>query len=196
VAIFSFRRSGVVVTESGVAATTPGSGFRLFVESSGNFNAAETGSLQTGIAIANLAETATVVTLELTNLAGASVGTTNTVLLPAKGQTAMFLNQLPGFSSLALPFQGVLRIGASSGLISVIGLRGHYNERRDFLIATTPAANESVPGPSADAYFPYLAEGGGYTTQFILSSPPGTLPSSGWLRFYAQAGVPLNLSLR
>ena len=41
-----------------------------------------------------------------------------------------------------------------------------------------------------------IAEGGGYTTQFILFSPPGARPSSGWLRFYSQAGVPLNLSLK
>jgi len=195
-AVFSFRRNGFVVTESGVAATTAGSGFRLFVESSGNFNAAEVGSLQTGIAITNLADTPALATLELTNLDGASVGTTGTILLPAKGQLAMFLNQLPGFSAIASPFQGILRIATSSGSIAVIGLRGRYNERRDFLIATTPAANESVAGPTADAYFPYIAEGGGYTTQFILSSPPGNLASSGWLRFYAQAGAPLNLSLK
>jgi hypothetical protein len=195
VAVFSFRRAGITVTESGVAATAPGSGFRLFVESSGNFNAADPGSLQTGIALTNLTEAAALVTLDLTTLSGASVGT-GTVVVPAKGQRAMFLNQLPGFSTLPSPFQGVLRIAAPSGSISVIGLRGRYNERRDFLIATTPAINEATVGFDGDAYFPYLAEGGGYTTQFILSSPPGNSGSSGWLRFYAERGVPLNLSLK
>ena len=63
VAIFSFRRSGIVVTESGVPAMSAGSTFRLFVESSGNFNAEEEGSLQTGLAIANLSENPSVVTL-------------------------------------------------------------------------------------------------------------------------------------
>ena len=78
----------------------------------------------------------------------------------------------------------------------MIGLRGRYNERRDFLISTTPAANESIVSPTGDVFFPYLAEGGGYTTQFILSSPSGALPSSGWLRFYSETGVPLNLLLK
>lgn len=197
VAIFSFRRAGTLVTESGVAAMSSGSAFRLFTESSGNFNTMEPGSLQTGIAIANLAETPAAVALELTTLTGMPVGAPGNIIVPAKGQLAMFLSQLPGFSTLPSPFQGVLRISTlSSGAISVIGLRGRYNERRDFLLATTPAVNESIIGPSGDTLFPYLAEGGGYTTQFILSGTPDSRSSSGWLRFYSQSGVPLNLSLK
>jgi hypothetical protein len=195
--IFSFRRNGVLVTESGVPSMSSGSGFRLFVESSGNFNAGEPGSLQTGIAVTNLAQTPAIVTLELTTLTGTAIGDVGTVVVPAKGQFAMFLSQLPGFSNLPSPFQGLLRIStAASFPISVIGLRVRYNERRDVLIATTPAVNESVAGPTGDTFFPYLAEGGGYTTQFILSGPKEGQSSSGWLRFYSQSGVPLTLSLR
>jgi hypothetical protein len=108
----------------------------------------------------------------------------------------MFLNQIPGFTALPSTYQGVLRIAASApNAISVVGLRGRYNERRDFLLATTPAIDEnSVTG--GQTLFPYIAEGGGYTTQFILLSSQGGSSSSGWLRFYSQAGVPLNLSLR
>jgi len=194
VAIFSFRRAGIVVTESGVAATPPGSAFRLFVESSGNFNAGEAGSLQTGIAIANPEETAAAVNLELTTLSGAQVAVTSTTI-PARGQVALFLNQFSGFSLVPAPFQGILRITrVGPGGISVIGLRGRYNERRDFLISTTPAVNENVPNPAGETLFPYLAEGGGYTTQFILSSSEGR--SSGWVRFYTTVGQPLNLSLK
>ena len=45
-------------------------------------------------------------------------------------QVALFLNQVQGFESLVLSFQGVLRVstGSSSG-ISVVALRGRYNER-------------------------------------------------------------------
>ena len=50
--------------------------------------------------------------------------------------------------------------------------------------------------PSAsESFFPYLAEGGGYTTQFILLSPQGRSPT-GWVRFFAETGATLNLSLR
>ena len=193
IALFSFRRAGIVVTETGVAATVSGSAFRLFVEASGNFNGGESGSLQTGIAIANPDETTATVKLELTTATGADVAASS-VTIPARGQVALFLNQFTGFSVVPTPFQGILRITSLSGGISVIGLRGRYNERRDFLLATTPAVNESVPIPSGETLFPYLAEGGGYTTQFILSSAAG--PSSGWVRFYTPAGQPLNLTLK
>jgi hypothetical protein len=197
VAIFSFKRSGIVVTETGVAAMSSGSAFRLFVESSGDFNTGQSGSLQTGIAIANLADTAAALTLELTNLTGTSAGATNDVIVPGRGQVALFLNQFPGFSELPSGFQGVLRISTTSpNGISVIGLRGRYNERRDFLLATTPAMNESFPTPATETLFPYIAEGGGYTTQFILSSAAGGHTSSGWLRFYDLSGLPLDLSLK
>jgi hypothetical protein len=194
VAIFSFRRAGIVVTESGVAATPSGSAFRLFVESTGNFNAGEAGSLQTGIAIANPEESSATVNLELTTLNGANVAVASTTI-PTRGQVALFLNQFSGFSFGSSPFQGILRITrVGPGGISVIGLRGRYNERRDFLISTTPAANENVPNPAGDTLFPYLAEGGGYTTQFILESSEGR--SSGWVRFYTTVGQPLNLTLK
>jgi hypothetical protein len=197
VAIFSFRRAGIVVTESGVPATSTGSAFRLFAESAGNFNAGEPGSLQTGVAIANLSENPAELTLGLTTLTGVPIGVPSAAVVPGKGQLAMFLNQLPGLSTLPSTFQGVLRISASSSdAISVVGLRGRYNERRDFLLATTPAVNESIVTVTEERLFPYIAEGAGYTTQFILLSPPGGGSSSGWLRFYSQTGVPLNLSLR
>jgi hypothetical protein len=195
VALFSFRRAGVVVTETGVAATPSGSTFRLFVESAGNFSAGEAGSLQTGIAIANAEENTTTVNLDLTTMSGTNVATSS-VVIPGRGQTALFLNQFTGFSVVPSSFQGILRITSNSpGNISVIGLRGRYNERRDFLLATTPAGNESIPFPTGETLFPYLVEGGGYTTQFILSSA-GAGSSSGWVRFFTPVGQPLNLTLK
>jgi hypothetical protein len=196
VAIFSFKRAAVVVTESGVPAISPGSTFRLFAESSGNFDAQETGSLQTGLAIANLSDNPTAVSVVLTTLTGSPLAGPASVMVPGNGQVAMFLNQVPGFSALPPRFQGVVRIlTTSANAISVVGLRGRYNERRDFLLATTPAINENLVNGD-QTLFPYIAEGGGYTTQFILLSPSGGSSSSGWLRFYSQTGAPLNLSLR
>jgi hypothetical protein len=196
VAIFSFQRSGVVVTETGVPAVPAKSAFRLFAEASGNFAMAEPGSLQTGIAIANALDTPATLTLELTTLAGVTVGFSRSLTIPAQGQIAMFLSELPGFSSIPSPFQGQLRILAgASDSVSVTGLRGRYNERRDFLLAATPVTNENIGAPDADTLFPYLADGAGYTTQFILSSAADGA-SSGWLRFYAQSGTPLSLALK
>lgn len=194
-AIFSFRRNGVTIAESGVPAVASGSGFRIYVEASGNFDRAAIGSIQTGLAISNLSNAATTVTLELNRLDGSATGLTGTAVVPANGHVSQFLNQIPGFASLSLPFQGVLRISSPSP-ISVVGLRGRYNERSDFLIATIPSANEAAAPPSAELFFPHFVEAGGYTTQFILFGGSIERQSSGTLRFVSQSGEPLNLTLR
>jgi hypothetical protein len=78
----------------------------------------------------------------------------------------------------------------------VIGLRGRYNERGDFLITTTPPTNELTPAPTTDLFFPHFADGGGYTTQFILYNGSSDQSSSGVIRFFTQSGQILSLSLR
>jgi hypothetical protein len=66
-----------------------------------------------------------------------------------------------------MPFKGFVRIASSNtASIAVIGLRGHWNERNDFLIATIPPVDESYSLPPK-VVFPQLVDGGGYTTQLI-----------------------------
>jgi spore coat protein CotH len=194
VGIFSFRNAGITVTEAGVPAGRATSAFRLYAESSGDFSNFQAGSIQTGIAVANSTASTAAVTFELTNLDGTSTGLTGTVSVPANGQAALFLYQVPGLT-LPTSFKGVLRISGPSG-IAVVGLRGRYNERGDFLITTTPPVAEDEPTSQAEMLFPHIVEGGGYTTQFILFSGKPGQASSGALKFLNQAGQPLILSLR
>src|SRR6185436_677628 len=123
----------------------PGKAFETYVESGG--------TIRTGIAIANPSASAIDVTLE-------AAGLSSTISIPADGQTAMFLNEIPGFDVLPASFQGVLRI-TSAGLISVTGLRGRTNERGDFLITTTTPLDESSPATTSETFIPHFAEGGG-----------------------------------
>jgi len=197
IAIFSYRPSGVTVSETGVLAVRPGSAFRMYAEASGFFNTTSVGSQQSGMAIVNAGATQAVVNFELNTLNGASTGLTGTVTIPGNGQTAMFLGQIPGFAILPIPLQGVLRISTpSTPGISVVGLRGRYNERQDFLITTTQPIDESTPGSSADFFFPHFADGGGYTTQFVVFNGLTDRFSSGTIRFFTQAGQALSLALR
>jgi hypothetical protein len=192
-ALFSYRSGGITVTESSVLAAPAGTAFRLYAEASGNLGAA--GSIQTGIAVANSTANAATLTFELYNLDGSSTGLLGTMPVPADGQAAIFLNQIPGFASLPASFQGVLRL-SSAAPISVVGLRGRYNERGDFLIATTPAVHETAAPSTAQLFFPHIADSGGYTTQFILFSGRAGQPSSGTLRFFSRSGGTWNLTLR
>lgn len=119
---------------------------------------------------------------------------TATITIPAGGQKALLLSQVPGFGSLPT-VRGVLRV-TSSTPISVMGLRARYNERRDFLITTTPATSEAA-APVGPLYFPHIADSGGFTTQFILfSATPEQQPYSGAVQFFSPSGEPLSLNLR
>lgn len=130
--IFSYRANNITVTEASVPASISSSAFRMYAEP------------QSGIALTNTGASATTVTFELTNLRGDTAGAT-TATIAADGHLAFFLNELQPFAALPSGFQGVLRVTGNS--ISVVGLRGRYNERGEFLITTTPAASESLPIP-------------------------------------------------
>jgi hypothetical protein len=191
-AIFSFQNRGVTVSEAGVPAEPAGSAFRVFADSFGDFDHGASGSARTGLAIANTSSKATSVVVEVKDLDG-TTGLIGTIPIAGNGQTALFLNQIPGIETLLTPFRGMLRL-TSFTPITVVGLRGRYNERNDLLITTTPPGNESAP--ASGIYFPNFADAGGYSTQFILfSEQPGQMPS-GTLQFVSQDGAAMNLVIR
>jgi hypothetical protein len=162
----------------------------MYVEAAGSGGP---NTVLSGLAITNLTGAPATVTLTLDRLDGSTTGLTGTLSVPANGQTATFLNQVAGLTGIPLPFQGVVRI-SSSAAISVVGLRGRYNERNEFLITTTTAIDEAAPPPYAELFFAHFADSGGYTTQFILMA--GSSQASGSLRLVSQSGQPLTLPLR
>jgi hypothetical protein len=165
----------------------------MFVEGVPGRPAATPGSYSSGFAVANSSSSAASVKFDLYTLAGAATGLTNTVQIPASGQVAEFIEDL--FPALPLPFQGVMRISTSSQ-ISVVGLRIRYNERPgEFLMTTTPPANENTTTTNAESDFPHILNGGGYTTQFVLFSGALGQTSSGNMNFYKQDGTAFSLNL-
>ncbi|HYR83383.1 MAG TPA: hypothetical protein VE422_04815, partial [Terriglobia bacterium] len=191
-AIFSFKSGGTTVTEAGVPVIPTGNAFRLYAEAKGFLTAV--GSIHTGLSIVNSSPGSATVTLELSRLDGSSTGMTGTLHIPANGQVTKFLHEIPGLTSIEIPFQGILRV-LSTASISLTGVRGRYNERREFLLTTTPPINEAASSLSGPLYFPHVVDSGGYTTQFILYSgqPGGTL--SGTTELFSSSGVQLNWTL-
>ena len=173
ISIFAFKTNGITVTLAGVPALAAGKAFRSYVESSV--------SVRSGLAIANPSATAVTVSLELS-------GGTTSVTLPANGQTSFFLTELPAFAGLPRPFRGVVRVVAPASVV-LTSLRGHTNERGEFLIASTPPADESATTTSSELLFPQFAEGAGYDTQFILFGPA----TSGTAYFFSNNGDPASL---
>lgn len=179
--LFSFKPASVTVSEAAAMGNT-GTAFRVFAESSWVFGTPN--SIQTGVAVANTSSLPATVTFDLTRSDGAPAGLAPVSLdLPPSGQTAKFLGQI--FPRLPETFQGVLRISSNANL-SVVGLRGRYNERSDFLITTTPPANEAAPAPARPVLFSHFADSGGYTTEFILFSGATGQSSTGVLQLFRQ----------
>jgi hypothetical protein len=185
-AIFSYEDGGVITRKVGVPAAAPGTAFRLYAEAIGEFGSA--GSIQTALAVANTSANATTVTLELHHLNGSSTGLQGSLQVPGNGQTALFLNQVPGFRPLPADFKGILRAAATTP-ISLIGLRVRYNERGDLLMAAMPPAHEGAASAS-NLFFPHIVDSGGYTTELILFSGQAGQAGSGVLRFVSQFGGP------
>jgi glucose/arabinose dehydrogenase len=171
--VFSYRSNGVKVTETAVPALSAGTAFRMVVESSSE--------IQSGVAIANPSASPVEVRLEIR-------GVGHTLSLPANGQSSMFLNQLFGSASFS---QEVLRITSPSP-ITVTGLRGHTNERGEFLITSTSPVAETPLQDVSGPIFPHWAEGGGYSMQFILFGRA----AAGTMYFVDRTGNPATLLFR
>jgi hypothetical protein len=133
----------------------------LFVESSPQQ------LMDTGVAVTNTSAFAIAVDLELLALDGSSTGRRATLTVPGNGHISAFLAQISGLASAA-PFRGILRVSSPSPSIAALGFRGRYNERGDFLISTMFPVQESSAVQPAPLLFPHIADGAGYTTQFVV----------------------------
>jgi hypothetical protein len=140
----------------------------LYLESSGSFGAI--GSIDSGVAIANPSTDPAAVSLALTGLDGTPVGSSVSINVPAGGQVARFISEL--FPGLPTSFQGIGQLTTTSN-IAVAALRGRYNERGDFLMTTTPPADDMVSGTSTIT-FPHIVSGLGFGTQIVLFGQPGS----------------------
>jgi hypothetical protein len=191
--VFSFQKNGITISEAGVLAVPEAPYFRLYAEASGSFHLSEPGSIQSGVAISNSAGTPASMKFELLGLDGTPTGLVGNRTVPAMGQIALFLNQIPGFQNLQSPFKGFLRI--SGPAVAVTGLRARYNERGDFLFTGTPPIVEGGSTLAGELIFPHFADGGGFNTQFILFGGSVGQKSNGTLKFFGQTGQALGLSV-
>ena len=150
------------MTESGVPAATPTTRARVYVDKSGGHD--------TGIAIANPGSAGSVTIRAFRSdgvtAAGSGSGTVN---LAANGHTGKFAGEM--ITGLASGFTGVIEISSTTPFVAVT-LRALTNGRSDFLLTTFPIAdaNQAAPAPMV---FPQIADGGGYSTQFIFVSATG-----------------------
>ena len=204
VSIFTYQKDGMTVSEAGVLASTAGAAFRVYVETTATADeasarlhtgiASETRTvLRSGIAVTNTSDAPTTVRLELTDLDGTATGPTASLTLPASGHVPRFIDEF--FPTLTNPFSGLLRITSTAPNIAVVGLRLAFNQRGDIVTTTTPPVDENAIPPASGLFFPHIAAGGSWATQFILFSRYPGQTATGMIRFRGQDGQLLELSV-
>jgi hypothetical protein len=194
-ALFVFRREGVTVAEAGMPAVAAQQGVRLFFEAAGEIESGAPGAFSTGFAVSNPNGHDVSVALNLVGADGRALVPQTSIRIPAYGQRALFVSQVPGWNTLSLPTRGSLIVSANDP-IAVTGLRGRYNERTDFLISFLPASPLAERLASTEIIFPHFADGGGYSTQFVLLDPEAAERISGSVQFHSANGEPLLLEVR
>jgi Zn-dependent metalloprotease len=198
-AVFSYTQNGYVVSEAGVPASSPVSIARIFIEYRTGVTAGiGTIDTYTGVAIANPAASQVSVTYTLRDQSGQTL-TTGHGTMPAGTHRAKFIHEfrdlapdfnLPANFSTAILY-GSLEI-ASTGPLSVLGLRLTTNQRGETLLTSTAVADVSKPASNSPVYFPQLADGGGYTTSIILSNTTGAT-ETGTLAIFDNDGNALSV---
>lgn len=142
-----------------------------------------TGSIATGVALANVAATNTIVTVIIRNDAGTQLGS-YTLNLPGLGHTAFMLNeQFP----VTVGRRGTAEFRtASGGQITVLGLRANGAALTTLpVLANVPAGGGSIA---------HVTFGGGFNSLIYLVNT-GASPATFTLSFFDDDGKPLNVSL-
>jgi hypothetical protein len=192
--ILSHKELGITKLQTYVAGDVPGMSSRMFVENIPGFETGVPGSARTGVAFANPGSVPATLRLDLTNFNGV-VQASTTTQIPAKGEVAVMVNDLPGFSTIPQTFQGVLKLTVVSGSgVTSSSFRASYNATGNLLVTTTGPLNENAGIPGL-LVFPHIAEGGGYITRFIILAGSSGQSNAGVLRFFNDAGGPVNLVL-
>src|SRR6266850_935690 len=156
----------------------------------GRIAAQRTSAVRSGLALANPNDEAATVSFFFTDSNGQDVlaGTTS---IPANGQIAGFLDELPFNGSSS--FAGSMTF-SSSKPVAAVALRGLLNERSDFLITTLPVVELASNTSAASAVFPDFADGGGWATEITLVNPTDS-QIAGALQFADQSGRPMSVTI-
>jgi hypothetical protein len=161
--IFSYSPQGILVAESGIPSAQPTTKARIYVDKSGGHD--------TGIALANPGNSAASVSIRVYQTDGViSAGNSPAPLnINPAGHKAAFASEL--VAGLPSNFTGVAEITSSTPFVALT-LRSLTNSRGDVLLTTFPVADETQTAPSP-IIFPQIADGSGFSTQFIFISASG-----------------------
>jgi hypothetical protein len=168
-ALISFRKDGILVSESALPAIAPMSSGRVYAEMNGPTNV--------GIAFTNPNSQTASISFYFTN-DGGDFGHGAFTLAPSNHKSA-FLNEAP-FNG-PVPMLGTLTF-SSSVPVGVIAVHNYTNERGEFLMTALPVSDITQSSTNA-VVLPHFVDGGGWTTQLVLTNPSDSV-LAGSIVFY------------
>ena len=185
-AIFQFKSGEALISEAGVAAVTPTTSARIFVDRVGT---------QTGVAIANSGNPATTVTFKLLDINGTLLQTT-TRDLAANGHLSILADQL--FSEAGEGFAGIMEI-TSAVPIAPVTLKFTTNSRDHSILTTLPLADLTQTATEDSLIFPQIgfgeSDGVTFSTRLILINRETAGGLAGRLDFFQSDGSALSVPL-
>lgn len=180
-ALFKLMNGERVVSEAGVGLSKPTRRFRLYID---NLNNA-----YSGYAVANHGSRPAALTLTLRDQNGKTVQTKSLPTLSPGTHIAKFAAEADQFGpSAGAGFEGSIEF-ASDQEVAAVALR--YDNAAQDVFSTIPVL---VDEAATTLYFPQVADGGGYRTNFILVHA-GTNAARARLEFFADDGSPLSLPI-
>jgi len=205
VAIFSLVQNGAVVFEAGVPASPPTTRTRVFIDRrnrvrslSGQFEGEVT--VDTGIAVVNPGRLTAQVRYTLRDSGGLQLTSGQGAIEPGRhfAQLIGDLSTVARGFSLPADFATAVRFGSlsveSDQPLSVTALRLTINQRNELLFTSTPVVDLETAATSGPVHFPHLAEGGGFSSSFVLLNT-SMQAQNGSLDFLGDDGAPLHVSL-
>jgi len=183
--LYNHVQDGVMDFEFGMP-VIEGTAFRLPAKQS-------PGHILTTLSIANPSNLSGTVWISLASSDGRIIASTSHYV-PGAGLILEGLDSLlPGIAGQEI--EGVLRITTDLPAISMAGFRTRFNERQQALYTTVPSIVEDAFPGSQERFFPYVLNGGGFTTDIVLFSGESLQSSSGTLRFIGSDAAPLDLGV-
>ena len=185
-AIVTIRTGDIVVSEAAIATSAPLRNGRVYVHMEE--------PVSTGLAIVNRQSQAAVISFFFTDGSGNDFAH-GSFTLEGNRQITGLVNQEPFKLSAAM--EGTFTF-SSSVPVNVAGFRKLSNERGEVLLTALPAG-EVGEASRTPVFFPGVFQGGGWTSQFILTNPSDA-PLTGTIRFFNQkpggtSGTPMLLSI-
>jgi hypothetical protein len=191
IALLQTLTGSTVVSEAGVRLSQSAKHFTVYVDNMNN--------ARTGYTLTNFSTSGAQFDMTLRDKNGATLETAKVTLGQGPGL------QLSEFASQRFPatapagFEGSIEFNSGSGAPVVSDGPGWYvgasslrydNSASDVVTAMPIVANEMA----TTFYYPHIADGGKYRTNFILLNP-STSATTATLEFFGDEGTPLSLSI-